>query len=392
MKLKYHCVNLVLMFNLISGCGSTQIVRLHEKPQSNLLQLPPHPFELVEVPEIPDLFYLDEAQKAAFIEYFNDPANQSVKPNKRLFNYLEKILDGFHFQGQTYSASQALTLQAGNCLSLAILTTSLAQLVDLEFSYQRVNSAPVYHRYHNVMTLSSHVRTHLFEPLPENETGVIVVRRPALIIDYFPQSGNVSGDKVAYDDFVAMYYQNLAGEALVKEDYPLAYSLLYKGWQLAPENPETLNTLGVLFNKMGRHQDAENVYAYTLKQDKGTVNILSNYHLLLVQQERFDEAKILEASLEKIKDDNPYRWFDIADRQYAKSNYSIALKYYKRALQEAPYLHEGHFGIAKVYYSLGMEKQAKESLTRALELTYVPQEQRLYQSKLKVLEASEALR
>lgn len=392
MKLKYHCVTLVLMFNLISGCGSTKIVKQDEKPQSNLLQLPPHPFELVEVPEIPDLFYLDEQQKSAFTEYFNDPVNQSVKPNKRLFNYLDKILDGFHFQGQTYSASQALTLQAGNCLSLAILTTSLAQLVDLEFSYQRVNSAPVYHRYHNVMTLSSHVRTHLFEPLPENEAGVIVVRRPALIIDYFPQSGNVSGDKVAYDDFVAMYYQNLAGEALIKEDYPLAYSLLYKGWQLAPENPETLNTLGVLFNKMGRHQDAENVYAYTLKQDKGTVNILSNYYLLLVQQERFDEAKILETSLEKINDDNPYRWFDIADRQYAKSNYSIALKYYKRALQEAPYLHEGHFGIAKVYYSLGMEKQAKESLTRALELTYVPQEQRLYQSKLKVLEASEALR
>ena len=381
------CMLVVISF--LSGCKSTseKPVRSDTIPTSEL-QFDEPPFALLPVPQPEDLFALQDAQKAHFLAYFHHPEQQHVSAHQRLYNYLNDILDGFHFQGKTYTASQALEMQSGNCLSLAILTTALARLVELDFSYQRVNSSPVYHRYHNVMTLSSHVRTHLHLVEKVRNKEAITMTRSSLIIDYFPQSGNVTGDRVEYADFIAMFYQNLAGDALVQENFPLAYSLLYRGWKLSADNPETLNTFAVLFNKMGQAEKAESIYAYAVKNDLGTVNILSNYHLLLAQQGREAEAKTLEQAMQHVEDDNPYRWFDIADRQFAKSNYAIALKYYKRALQEAPYMHEGYFGLAKIYYSLGQEDEAKKALNRALELTYVPKEQRLYMSKLQVLEST----
>ena len=387
--MKQRCAAILLvLWGFLAGCGTSP------KPHSlvvkdNQLTLPQHPFSLLDVPEPGDMFYLQDQQKQAFLDYYHATENQHVSGHRRLYEYLDTILDGFHFQGKTHNAATALTEQSGNCLSLAILTTALARLVDLEYDYQRVNSAPIYHRYHNVMTLSSHVRTIVYKPNFAVEDNVVVVRRPRLVIDYFPQSGDINGSKVQFDDFVAMYYQNLAGDALVKEAFPLAYSLLFKAWQIAPNNPETLNSLAVLYSKIGRNEDAERLYNFAMKNDMGTVNILSNYYLLLTEQGRTKEARLLDNGLQLINDDNPYRWLDIADRQYAKSNYSIALKYFKRAIQEAPYLHESYFGLAKVYYSLGLENEAISALHRALELAYVPEEQRLYQSKLSVLEASQ---
>ena len=379
-------LSIVLVFFV--GCSATQ-----EQSSAPLvmktLTLPEEPFSLLPVPSQQQIFQLSEQQKQDFLDYYHAPENQFVLGHRRLHQYLESILDGFHFQGKTHNASQALIAQSGNCLSLAILTTALAKLVDLEVSYQRVNSAPIYHRYHNVMTLSSHVRTIIYQPKSETADDMLLLRRGHLIIDYFPQSGDIKGDKVAYEDFVAMYFQNLAGDALVKEQFQLAYSLLKKAWQIAPDNPETVNSLAVLYGKIGLEKEAESLYAGAVDKGIASVNVMSNYHLLLTRQNRVKEAKALEVKLADVKDDNPYRWFDVADRQFDKAKYAIALKYYKRALEQAPYLHEGYFGMAKVYFTLGLEKEAKEALNRALELSYVPEEQRLYQSKLKVLEATQ---
>ena len=353
-------VNLSIVLLLLAGCSTSQ------KPSSVPLQvqhltLPAEPFPLLSVPSEEQIFQLNEQQKQEFLDYYHAPENQHILGHRRLHQYLESILGGFHFQGKTHNASQALIAQSGNCLSLAILTTALAKLVELEVSYQRVNSAPIYHRYHNVMTLSSHVRTIIYQPKSETADDMLLLRRGHLIIDYFPQSGDIKGDKVAYEDFVAMYFQNLAGDALVKEQFQLAYSLLKKAWQIAPDNPETVNSLAVLYGKIGLEKEAEALYVGAVDKGIASVNVMSNYHLLLTRQNREKEAKALEVKLADVKDDNPYRWFDVADRQFDKAKYSIALKYYKRALEQAPYLHEGYFGMAKVYFTLGSGKRSQRS-------------------------------
>ena len=373
------------------GCATTapEQVQVIDTAPAPRLELSDDRFTLVAVPTPEEIFRLSEEQEQHFLDYYHDPVNQDTPGHKRLYAYLESLLHGFHFRGHTYAAETALSEQSGNCLSLAIVTTALARLVDMKVTYQRVNSAPVYHRYHNVMTLSSHVRTHLYDPDFEPDENMIAFIKPKLIVDYFPASGNVGGNTVSEAEFIAMFYQNLAGDALVKQQYDRVYSLLNAALELGEDNPETLNTLGVLFKQLGDEREAEHLYEFAIRHTQGSVNIISNYVLLLEEQGRTAEAETLQQEIEGVEDDNPYRWFDVANRQFKKSNFAIALKYFKKALEVAPYLHEGHFGLAKTYHQIGLPKQANRHLQKALELSYVPQDQKLYRAKLRILQGSD---
>ncbi|GAB2684324.1 tetratricopeptide repeat protein [Aliiglaciecola aliphaticivorans] len=338
-----------------------------------------------EVASVDDIFQLTVKQQNDFKTYYFAERNAHIEGHERLYNYLEMILYGFDYKGDTYKASDALSKHSGNCLSLAIVTTALANLVDLDVRYQRVNTAPIYQRFHNVMTLSSHVRSHVFAPETPLKKNEIVVARKKMIIDYFPEKGNVRGDFLNKSQFLSMYYQNLAGDSLVAKDYDLTYALLAKAMEISSEDPETLNTLAVLYKKLGDLAKAEQIYDYSLNNTSGSVNILSNYAMLLTEQNRQEELSTLQEKLMSIEDDNPYRWYDIANQHFDKEELFKALRYFKRSIKTAPYLHEGYFGLAKTYYQLGRVKSAKQNMDKAVELAFTPKDKVLYQAKLKVL-------
>lgn len=387
---------ILLLFGLLIsliGCQNIekQVAQTVQSSSSNVVpnwQI--KEFIVQNVPNEDDIFALSEIQKRDFLDFYLAPENQEIKGHRRLYNYLESILDGFDYRGDTFGAREALQKHRGNCLSLAIVTTALAKLVDIDVKYQRVNTAPIYQRFHNVMTLSSHVRTHVYAPKEKRKPGKIVIVRSKLVIDYFPESSNVSGDFVEYEDFISMYYQNLAGDALVQKDYQLAYSLLAKGMEIDSKNPETINTLAVLHKELKNPIQTEHLYQYAMQHTLGSVNVLSNYALLLERQERDTELEALELQMASVTDDNPYRWYDIANRQFSKQKYAIALKYFKRSIEVAPYLHEGYFGLAKTYHHIGLTEQAIAAMEKAAELAFTPNDEFVYQAKLRVLTAQES--
>jgi Flp pilus assembly protein TadD len=190
---------------------------------------------------------------------------------------------------------------------------------------------------------------------------------------------------VAEQDFIAMYYQNLAAEALINKQYDYAYSLLKQGIALNHANPDTLNTLAVLYTKLAEQTEAEKLYRYMLDNDFATANVVANYMALLHTQGRTKEASIYAQQIEKIEDDNPYRWIDMADKAFNAGDYILAEKYYKKANRLAPYIHESQFGLAKAYYQLGEFNAAKTALTQAIEISYRPDYKQLYQAKLQAL-------
>lgn len=113
--------------------------------------------------------------------------------------------------------------------------------------------------------------------------------------------------------------------------------------------------------------------------------MVSNYILLLQEAQRFEEVAQVQKRYDKIRDDNPYRWFDLANQAYAKEDYSQALKYYEKSIQVAPYLHESFYGQAKAYFHLGRVRKAKKALKKASELAYKPSDEKLYLAKLNSL-------
>lgn len=382
---KYLCVAI-----LLSGCVAIDKSNLSasnalEKPLPSL-QWRSDLFVIVEVPSITDIFKLSEDRQDHFLNYYYLDANSSVEGHVRLYNYLDYFLNGFDYKGKTNNAHIAATEQSGNCLSLAILTKAYASLVNLDIEFRKVNSAPIYQRKVGVMTISSHLQTHLYAPkLATNDKQTITVLRSKIIIDYFPSSDRYIGGVVNDADFTAMYYQNLAAEAIIDGKFDLAYSLLAAAMELSPDNSETLNTLAVLHKITGNIPLAENIYKIGIQSENSSVSMFSNYLLLLKEDNRIYEVALLNAKYSEIRDDNPYRWYDLANHAYAQENYSQALNYYEMSIKAAPYLHESFFGMAKTYYHLGNKQKAKTAMQKAAELAYKPKDEKLYLAKLNSL-------
>ncbi len=388
MKWMVRFTTLFLLFSIM-GCASyndlSTTANTNSTPLTPLLNWQSDDYNLIEVPQIEDIFYLNDDSAQHFLSYYHARENQDIKGHMRLAEYLGDFLSGFTYRGDTYNADLAAIEQAGNCLSLAILTKAYASLVGLKVEYRKVNSEPVYSRDNGIMTMSSHVQTHVHAPA-QLDNKKLDIYFSKIIIDYFPASRGVKGGRVSDEDFVSMYYQNLAAKALVDDDLDRAYSLLSAALQISPNNIETLNTLAVLHKKSGMPDVAESIYRHTLQHTKGSVSILSNYVILLNESNRHAEAALYEDKYLEIEDDNPFNWHDLANQAYARENYWKALYLYKKSADMAPYLHENFFGQAKTYYQLGDKAEANNAMQKASGLAYTKLDEKLYSAKLEMLE------
>ncbi len=96
------CVTVSFILLLTVGCAHSDkhdkstVVQL--KPQ---LMLNPHSLQRVSVPDVASIFQLNQQQEQAFLTFFHADENAHLPPNERLFDYLERVIDGFHFRGDT---------------------------------------------------------------------------------------------------------------------------------------------------------------------------------------------------------------------------------------------------------------------------------------------------
>ena len=340
------------------------------------------PADMISVAEI---YQLSESQQNAFQEYFNHPSRRTTPVHRRVYEYLESITMGFGYQGDTYAAAEALEKSSGNCLSLAILTTALAQLAGVETDYQLVDSVPVFESQGNVVFRGQHVRTKLYEPLQLDKTGLVHIRRGALLVDYFPSDGDRFVSNISDSEYQAMYYNNLASEAISREDYNAAFWLLRKVIELTPDSASAINSMAVVYRRIGHWDKAEELYKYGIIYMPDKVSLLRNYRVLLLEQGRSDEADLINARLAELEESNPFDWLHAGQEAFDNGDFREAISFYEKAVEIAPYLHESYAGMAKAHYMLGNRLSAKRELEKAQKLSHDKSIHSLYQAKLMAL-------
>ena len=333
-----------------------------------------------------ELFHLNEDQRQHFLNYFDDPLRQASPAHQRVVDYILLTGERFGFQGATHTAEQTLINKGGNCLSLAILTTALARLAEVDVGYQLVRSTPVYQQTSGITLKQQHVRSFLYASESDKpEDNAYVMRRAGLIVDYFPSGHERFIGSISESDYIAMYYRNIAADGLIGKDFSLSFWMLLKSFEFAPDHPDGINMMAVLHRQTGDIQRAEKLYLYGIEHSDGIVSLLKNYRDLLVFQGRMSEAHAIEGQLENLEDDSPYNWLAIADSAYLKRDYTSALAYYRKAEKLAPYLHEVYLGKANSYYQMGKHKAAREQLELARENAWGEQDKALYDAKLAFL-------
>lgn len=335
-----------------------------------------------------EIFMLEPGQSRRFLHYFHDPYRAPIPAHQRVANYLDLITSDFHYDGDTLTAAATLERGSGNCMSLAILTTALADLADVEIAYQLMDSPPVYQAVGEVIYKGVHARSILYDPAWRSDEDTVVFRRPGIRVDYFPSGGERLIGNLPRNQFIAMYYSNLAADALAVGDLPLAYWLVRKTLEFDPRSTAAINLLAVVHRRSGDVQQAEDVYRFGIDHLPNQVSLLRNYRILLTDLGRLDEARDIDIRLDRLDQPNPFDWIHAAQQAHREGRYSEALSLYERAIDIAPYLHEGYFGMARSHLELGDHAQAETDLARALERTSKTSTRMLYKAKLMTLRES----
>lgn len=340
-------------------------------------------FAAIEVSDS-NIFTLSAEQKQRFDAFYHNPRYAHLSAPDRFSEFLTTRLAGFTYHGETYSASETFEKMSGNCMSLAILTTALAQYAELDIRYQQVNSPPVYEKHGNIILLSSHVRTRVYGPSKPRKEGIITLR-PFVTIDYFPVAGDVRSELVSHDRFLVMYHHNVVANALIDENYDLSYAHVKRALTYQSEHAETFNLLALIYKRMGYVLAAKNLYSDLLAIDSSSLNAIENYVSLLKQAREFELANVYLPAIEDANERNPYQWLSLAERHLREGELRLAKKYAQRSVDLAPYLHEPHFLLAKIHYQGDKYGASRKSLALAKSLAKNSEQQTRYEAKLLAL-------
>lgn len=377
---KISCVLTTLM---LAGCTVKPAMNTNSAvlamPHSAILQT-----AKAAVPALDDIFGLTAEQQREFLAYFNAPQQQSIAKHKRIYHFLSEHLSGFTYQGENYTASQAYATKSGNCISLAVLTKALADLVGVKIEFQTIVSAPVYNIESDFMLSSDHVRTFLYDPDFNKEINTTYLTKPAIVIDYLPTSTDITGPRVSEHTFIAMFYRNLAADAVLQGNYTQALAILRTALDYAPTYAAVINLVAVIHRRLEQDTVAEQFYQYGLQVADSKLTLISNYAVLKQSLGETEQAAALFQSLASLNENDPYRWYILGKDAAMKHQYRDAVTFYRKAIAQAPYLHQLHFELALAYYNSEQPGQARQALESAAKLSSLGNQQR-YQAKLEAL-------
>ncbi len=285
---------------------------------------------------------------------------------------------------QTLNAAETFAAGAGNCMSLVLMTASLAQALDLQVQYQLVEAPPVWDRQGGLYLINGHVNLRLS---PRRQSDQFRVASMSSTIDFLPGNQLRGYDirVLSQSELLARYYNNRAAEAMVAGEPDKAYGMLKQAHAQDPDYAALWNTLGVLYRRQGLEQEAEQVYRYAAELPEAELDALHNLAILLASQGRLLEWQAVHARLELKRIRNPYYYFDMGEQALQAGRFDEAVRMFQRALALAEYRHEFHFGLSRAYFRNGQRRLGERHLKEAQKLAPSDEKKR-YQQKLIALQ------
>lgn len=346
---------------------------------------------VTDIPSVEDIFSLPSSVavdvKRSYDHYVISTKNP-LAVHEWLASYINANQDGgqsdFRYQDNlTQTASETYAQRAGNCMSLVVMTSALADIFNIGTEFQDIAIEPVWDKQGDFYLINGHVNLRL---LPAQSVHTVYVSTHAILVDFMPERALRGVDKVQINrqTLTAMFYNNMAAESLVEGDLDRAYALVKAGLKSGHFSP-ALNTLAVIYRHKGDEKRAEQVYRYALKFEPDDMTTLFNLAVILGNQGRLEEWAQIHKKLELARIRSPYYYYDMGEQAYEEHQYREALAWYQRAVDKADYRHEFFFGLSRTYWALGDEKRAKQNMEKALALSREAADQHRYQAKLQAM-------
>lgn len=292
----------------------------------------------------------------------------------------ERDLKLVYDAGRTRDAAGTFAERAGNCLSLVLMTASLARLMDVPTTFQTVVVDDAATREGDYVVLSGHVNL----VLGKRVQARTIRDEPDVVIDFLPAQ-QVAGYRalpLEEHQVLSLYMSNRAAEALVAGDTNAAYWWAREGLDLDPIATGVMNTLGVVYSRAGRPDAAEAAWRRALELAPRSTSVLANLVQHLRQQGRHAERAPLEARLAELQPVPPLHWYRLGRAAFDRGDYDSARGLFLRELGLQPEQAEVHFWLAATHARLGRAEHAVQDLTRAVVHSTSPAQKQLYAGKL----------
>lgn len=370
---------LLALASALAGCAGSQVDR------STISALPP--LQLTDatltaadaanrVPRA-DLLSLDEPMRQFVARYTADLPDDRM----RLMS-LHAAVRGAGGLDLQYDASAEGTARdafhrgVANCLSYANLFVALAREAGLDAGYHWVEVRPQWSRVSERVQIGLHV-------------NVLVRLRDGnhfmVDIDPLPVRKMAGSRELSDTEAEALYYNNIAMDALGRNELASAWLHVLQALQLSPATAHLWVNLGAIYRSNGQHRAAEQSYLQALELDGTEYSAMTNLAVLYGLEGRAQERAYWLGRVDAHRQANPYFHAWQGDEAAVAGDWPAALVHYDRAVALLP--EDGYlvFSRGLIRYQLGDPAAAALDMEQAIALATLQSDITYYRQQLEAV-------
>jgi Flp pilus assembly protein TadD len=285
-------------------------------------------------------------------------------------------------QNLTYTARETFHKRQGNCLSFSNLFVAMAREADVDVNFQMVEIPPSFSSDGELILLNNHINIRVNRIV--SNTDFI----HDFVVDFntAEYNGNFETKKVTDGYAIALYFSNLAVEAIQTGDTRSAFRYLKKGIRTDPGIAGLWVNLGALYSRHDHYDMAERAYRQALVIQPSNKSALVNLANTLMFLERQEEANYYLGKVTYYRDHNPYYHYSLAREAYQEQQYPQALEHLKAAIRLKKDEHQFFYLQGLTHYQMQATGEAEESFTRAKNAAEMEKLTAGYERKLQALD------
>ena len=335
--------------------------------------------EPVETGSIPDpgMFELDDEMRAFVAEHVDGSRAGRERMRRLLSAMIESGLMSLDYDdAKTKTARQTFHDRVGNCMSFTALFVALAREADLEVTFQTVEVPPIWYADSDLIILNNHVNA-----LVKQSFGSRVV----VDFNVTELKGDYETHEVSDEYALALYYNNVAMDALRKGDLEKSFRLLKKSIETYPDIAGNWANLGVIYSRSNEDDFAIAAYHKALDLDKSHRPSLTNLASIYQSRGDAERAEYYARQVRRYQDQNPYYHYYQALAAYNNGDLGTAEERLVRAIDLKDTEHKFYQLQGLIAERYGDRKAALESFEQALDLAVYSDARRIYDNKISLL-------
>jgi hypothetical protein len=309
-----------------------------------------------------DLFRLDPGLD----KMLEEPNVREVFKDVRLRRIIDLIFGadrkGFAYRaGHSTVAADTWRDRAGDCLSLTVLTYSIAKKLGMAAAMQEVQTPAIFGRSGELDVVNQHVNVLL--PSARSDFMASDPWGHDVVLDFEPDHATARrGVQLTEPGILARFYNNVAVENMARGESRVAYAHFKAAILADPGYVSPYGNLAVLYRRTGHEQQAENLLRYAVSLGGTSDVALHELHRLLLDQGRTGEASDVRRQLESRQSADPYYWMSVALKDIAEKQPRRAISALRRAGDLAPTFSEIHRYLATAYLQAGDVQKARDEV------------------------------